>query len=57
SSTSHLLYYGDGSGSVSVPFQWESQPGTPKHTMSCRPLPPLAPPPPYHRESSPEGSK
>ncbi|OIW19054.1 hypothetical protein TanjilG_10615 [Lupinus angustifolius] len=33
---------------VSVPFVWESQPGTPKYTFSEDTLPPLTPPPSYH---------
>ncbi|KAK7294827.1 hypothetical protein RJT34_17724 [Clitoria ternatea] len=32
---------------VSVPFVWESQPGTPKYTFSDTTLPPLTPPPSY----------
>ncbi|XP_074581365.1 uncharacterized protein LOC141837892 [Curcuma longa] len=31
----------------SVPFLWESRPGTPKHTSSAAALPPLTPPPSY----------
>ncbi|OIW07430.1 hypothetical protein TanjilG_19271 [Lupinus angustifolius] len=34
--------------SVSVPFVWESQPGTPKYTFSHHTLPPLTPPPSYY---------
>ncbi|MED6194818.1 hypothetical protein PIB30_032030 [Stylosanthes scabra] len=33
---------------VAVPFLWESQPGTPKHTFSENTLPPLTPPPSYY---------
>lgn len=40
-----VLYYGGNSGSI--PFMWESQPGTPKHTFSDNSLPPLTPPPSY----------
>lgn len=45
-----VLYYGVATGSV--PFVWESQPGTPKHKFgggsgSGGPLPPLTPPPQY----------
>ncbi|KAL1542077.1 hypothetical protein AAHA92_26216 [Salvia divinorum] len=40
-----VLYYGGAAGSV--PFLWESQPGTPKHKLSDGPLPPLTPPPQY----------
>lgn len=40
------VYYGD--SNVSVPFRWESSPGTPKINMGeRRPLPPLTPPPSY----------
>lgn len=45
--SSSRVYYGGASGSV--PFTWESQPGTPKHTLfndNCT-LPPLTPPPSY----------
>ncbi|KAJ1402457.1 hypothetical protein SESBI_27993 [Sesbania bispinosa] len=34
--------------SVTVPFVWESQPGTPKYTFSENTLPPLTPPPSYY---------
>ncbi|KAL8552293.1 hypothetical protein ACS0TY_001115 [Phlomoides rotata] len=47
-----VLYYGGAAGSV--PFVWESQPGTPKHKFSDHPLPPLTPPPQY--QSSPRAS-
>ncbi|KAL7107511.1 hypothetical protein ACP275_06G059000 [Erythranthe tilingii] len=40
-----VLYYGGAAGSV--PFTWESQPGTPKHAFNDNPLPPLTPPPSY----------
>lgn len=33
---------------VTVPFVWESQPGTPKYTFSEKNLPPLTPPPSYY---------
>ncbi|KAK7390239.1 hypothetical protein VNO78_25538 [Psophocarpus tetragonolobus] len=33
---------------LAVPFVWESEPGTPKHTFSEDTLPPLTPPPSYH---------
>lgn len=39
------VYYGD--TSVTIPFRWESQPGTPKIKFPERPLPPLTPPPSY----------
>ncbi|KAL9662119.1 hypothetical protein QQ045_026948 [Rhodiola kirilowii] len=39
---------------ATVPFTWESQPGTPKHRLPQTPLPPLAPPPScfYHMTST-----
>ncbi|XP_057513204.1 uncharacterized protein LOC130795222 [Actinidia eriantha] len=46
SSPSFKVYYGGVSGSV--PFLWESQPGTPKHALSDTSLPPLTPPPAYY---------
>ncbi|TYH89785.1 hypothetical protein ES332_A13G006400v1 [Gossypium tomentosum] len=39
------IYYGG--ASVAVPFMWESQPGTPKHTFRDNVLPPLTPLPSY----------
>lgn len=38
------------SAAVTVPFVWESQPGTPKHTLFSEKytLPPLTPPPSYY---------
>lgn len=39
------VYYGVAPGAV--PFIWESQPGTPKNTISTTSLPPLTPPPSY----------
>ena len=42
---SFRVYYGGNSGAI--PFMWESQPGTPKHTFSEASIPPLAPPPSY----------
>ncbi|CAL9194042.1 unnamed protein product [Musa hybrid cultivar] len=44
--SSFRVYYGVASGTV--PFLWESQPGTPKHTISVADLPPLTPPPSYY---------
>ncbi|KAF6143112.1 hypothetical protein GIB67_041180 [Kingdonia uniflora] len=44
--SSFRVYYGVASGSV--PFMWESQPGTPKNSCSNTSLPPLTPPPSYH---------
>ena len=46
SNPSFKVYYGGVSGSV--PFLWESQPGTPKHALSDTSLPPLTPPPAYY---------
>ncbi|KAJ4789303.1 hypothetical protein LUZ62_040549 [Rhynchospora pubera] len=53
SNPSFRVYYGKATGSV--PFVWESQPGTPKHPTSTTPksndqysLPPLSPPPSYY---------
>ncbi|KAJ4719183.1 NADPH oxidase activator, partial [Melia azedarach] len=43
-------YYHDGV-SVSVPFRWESEPGTPKIRFRESPLPPLTPPPSYYSSS------
>ncbi|XP_059625226.1 uncharacterized protein LOC132268390 [Cornus florida] len=40
------VYYGG--VSVAIPFQWESQPGTPKVKFHDVPLPPLTPPPSFH---------
>ncbi|XP_052184600.1 uncharacterized protein LOC127796483 [Diospyros lotus] len=41
-----VLYYGGSAGSV--PFTWESRPGTPKHPSSgTSMIPPLTPPPSY----------
>ncbi|GJW04029.1 aspartate aminotransferase isoform 1 [Tanacetum coccineum] len=44
-SSFRVLYYGASTGSV--PFMWESQPGTPKHSLTQSSLPPLTPPPSY----------
>ncbi|KAK4351257.1 hypothetical protein RND71_030570 [Anisodus tanguticus] len=44
---SSLRYYYCGGSSGSIPFVWESQPGTPKHKFSDTSLPPLTPPPSY----------
>lgn len=48
--SSRIYYY----GGASVPFLWETRPGTPKHPLfseSFR-LPPLTPPPSYYSSSS-----
>ncbi|CAL8998846.1 unnamed protein product [Prunus brigantina] len=48
SSTLEDHYNGGASASVSIPFDWESQPGTPKSKYLQNPtLPPLTPPPSY----------
>lgn len=44
---SSFRYYYCGGSSGSIPFVWESQPGTPKHKFSDTSLPPLTPPPSY----------
>ncbi|KAK4363568.1 hypothetical protein RND71_018809 [Anisodus tanguticus] len=44
---SSFRYYYRGGSSGSIPFVWESQPGTPKHKFSDTSLPPLTPPPSY----------
>ncbi|KAG2332357.1 hypothetical protein Bca4012_018064 [Brassica carinata] len=49
-SSSRIYYY----GGASVPFLWETRPGTPKHSLfseSFR-LPPLTPPPSYYSSFS-----
>ncbi|CAL9039055.1 unnamed protein product [Musa banksii] len=43
---SFRVYHAVASGTV--PFLWESQPGTPKHMSSAAALPPLTPPPSYY---------
>ncbi|XP_050208937.1 uncharacterized protein LOC126659664 [Mercurialis annua] len=45
------VYYGGSSGSI--PFTWESRPGTPKHSFSHHGsnIPPLTPPPSYYSNS------
>lgn len=53
--SSRIYYY----GGASVPFLWETQPGTPKHSLfseSFR-LPPLTPPPSYYSSSSSSENK
>ncbi|XP_060181827.1 uncharacterized protein LOC132611413 [Lycium barbarum] len=44
---SSFRYYYCGGSSGSIPFVWESQPGTPKHKLSDTSVPPLTPPPSY----------
>ncbi|KAJ8570916.1 hypothetical protein K7X08_037888 [Anisodus acutangulus] len=50
---SFRIYYGDNVPS-SIPFIWESQPGTPKRPLSqtSHYLPPLTPPPSYHSNNN-----
>ncbi|KAI4338925.1 hypothetical protein MLD38_023930 [Melastoma candidum] len=43
---SFLVYYDGIPGSI--PFLWETRPGTPKHVLHDEPLPPLTPPPSYY---------
>ncbi|XP_074580417.1 uncharacterized protein LOC141836852 [Curcuma longa] len=48
--SSFRVYYGVAAAG-SVPFRWESRPGTPKHTPAPAVLPPLTPPPSYYFSS------
>lgn len=50
SNISHEGYHGG--ESASVPFVWESQPGTPKVKFRENNLPPLTPPPSYHQNAT-----
>jgi hypothetical protein len=50
SNLSFRVYYGVASGG-SVPFVWESTPGTPKNAISDTKLPPLTPPPSYYNRN------
>lgn len=52
SNSSFRVYYGVAAAG-SVPFRWESRPGTPKHTSAAAAaaLPPLTPPPSYYFSS------
>ncbi|MCE5167067.1 hypothetical protein HAX54_035541 [Datura stramonium] len=49
-SSFRFYYYGGSSSSSSIPFHWESEPGTPKHNFTNSTLlnPPLTPPPSYN---------
>ncbi|KAL2317383.1 hypothetical protein Fmac_031259 [Flemingia macrophylla] len=49
SNLSNEAYHGD---SASVPFVWESQPGTPKVRFKENSLPPLTPPPSYFQNDA-----
>uniref|UniRef100_A0A0E0KYY1 Uncharacterized protein n=1 Tax=Oryza punctata TaxID=4537 RepID=A0A0E0KYY1_ORYPU len=51
---SFRVYYGVASAG-SVPFLWESQPGTPKSSPSTAVLPPLTPPPSYYASGGKKG--
>ncbi|KAJ0258250.1 hypothetical protein HA466_0070710 [Hirschfeldia incana] len=42
--SSRIYYY----GGASVPFLWETRPGTPKHFSESFRIPPLAPPPSFY---------
>jgi len=53
---SFRVYYGIASAG-SVPFLWESQPGTPKSSPSAAALPPLTPPPSYYAAGGKGGRK
>ncbi|GJM88286.1 hypothetical protein PR202_ga04331 [Eleusine coracana subsp. coracana] len=50
SNPSFRVYYGVASAG-SVPFLWESAPGTPKNTISDTKLPPLTPPPSFYNNN------
>ena len=52
---SFRVYYGGASGAI--PFMWESQPGTPKHTFSEASIPPLTPPPSYYSNPTSKSKK
>ncbi|KAG8053374.1 hypothetical protein GUJ93_ZPchr0001g30815 [Zizania palustris] len=54
-SPSFRVYYGVASAG-SVPFLWESQPGTPKNAISNTALPPLTPPPSYYTAGAKEAA-
>ncbi|KAL0375423.1 UNVERIFIED_CONTAM: hypothetical protein Sradi_3458000 [Sesamum radiatum] len=57
SNPSFRVYYGDHVPS-SVPFMWETRPGTPKHTSSHNShIPPLTPPPSYYTNNFTNSSK
>ncbi|XP_055809268.1 uncharacterized protein LOC129877763 [Solanum dulcamara] len=53
-SSFRFYYYGGSSSSSSVPFHWESEPGTPKHKFANSTLfnPPLTPPPSYNNNNN-----
>ncbi|XP_018437939.1 uncharacterized protein LOC108810317 [Raphanus sativus] len=53
-SSSRIYYY----GGASVPFLWETRPGTPKHSRFSDSfhLPPLTPPPSYYSSSLSSGN-
>ncbi|XP_076884002.1 uncharacterized protein LOC143532989 [Bidens hawaiensis] len=46
-----VLYYGSAAAG-SIPFKWESQPGTPKQALTESSLPPLTPSPSYQMHKS-----
>lgn len=53
-SSFRFYYYGGSSSSSSIPFHWESEPGTPKHNFTNSTLlnPPLTPPPSYNNSNN-----
>lgn len=51
SNPSFRVYYGVASAG-SVPFHWESAPGTPKNAISDTSVPPLTPPPAYYNKAT-----
>ncbi|GAV58641.1 hypothetical protein CFOL_v3_02174 [Cephalotus follicularis] len=50
-------YHGGSSLAISVPFDWESQPGTPRVNFRDAPPPPLTPPPCFFYNSTKEPIK
>ncbi|KAF8720124.1 hypothetical protein HU200_024906 [Digitaria exilis] len=56
SNPSFRVYYGVASAG-SVPFMWESAPGTPKNSISHTTLPPLTPPPSYYSNTKGAAAK
>lgn len=52
-SSFRFYYRGGSSSSSSIPFHWESEPGTPKHKFEKSTLsnPPLTPPPSYNNNN------
>lgn len=48
--SSRVFYYAE--KSIAIPFEWEAQPGTPKHPLCENSMPPLTPPPSYFSKSN-----